>query len=111
MLSVTNKLFMLIVIMLIVIMLIIIMLNVIMLSWKYLIFRNVINAECHLCWMLLMLGVTYKPFMMSVIMPKVIMLSVIMLNVVAPFELGKNETCGQCYKTFYGRKLRLYKIS
>ncbi len=35
-----------------------------------------------------MLSVTYKPFMLSVIMPNVVMLSVSMLNVVAPLLKG-----------------------
>jgi hypothetical protein len=43
-------------------------------------------AECHLCLLLLMLSVTYKPLMLSVIMLNVIMLSVIMLSLVAPYR-------------------------
>ncbi len=40
---------------------------------------SVTYAECHLCWMSLMLSVTYEPFMLSGIM-----LNVVMLSVVAP---------------------------
>jgi hypothetical protein len=43
-------------------------------------------SECLLCSLSLMLSVTYKPFMLSVIMLNVVMLSVIMLSVVAPYE-------------------------
>ncbi len=48
-------------------------------------------SECLLCSLSLMLSVTYKPFILSVIMLNVIMLnvvmlSVIMLSVVAPYE-------------------------
>jgi hypothetical protein len=38
-------------------------------------------AECLVCWLSLMLSVTHKPFMLSVIMP-----NVVVLNVVAPLE-------------------------
>ncbi len=63
--------------------------------------------------------------MLNVVMLSVVMLNVVMLNVVAPQEellkLLKGIrnirqkalwlTRGQCYKTFYGRKLRLFIIS
>ncbi len=39
-------------------------------------------AECHLCWLSLMLSVTFKPFMMCVVIPNVIMLSVVAPSVV-----------------------------
>ncbi len=39
-------------------------------------------AECHLCYVSIMLSVTNKPIMLSVILLPVVMLSVIMLNVV-----------------------------
>ena len=50
---------------------------------------SVTYAECHLCWVSLMqvslmLSVTYKPLMLSVIMLNVIMLNVIMMSVVVP---------------------------
>jgi hypothetical protein len=62
--------------------------------------------------------------MLNVVMLKVIILNVVMLNVVVPSvvapsrsaisdkEKGSiwNDTCGQCCKTFYGRKLRLFII-
>jgi hypothetical protein len=43
---------------------------------------SVTYAECHLCAMSFMLSITYKPFIMSVIMLSDIMLNVIMLNVI-----------------------------
>ena len=71
-----------------------------------------------------MLSVANKPFMPSVFMLNVVIQSVIMLNVVAPFASPiwprKNKlecsslasfTSGQCYKTLYGRELRLFTIS
>ncbi len=50
---------------------------------------RVTYAEIHLCWVSLMLSVTYKPIMLNVamvniIMLNVIILSVVMVNVVAP---------------------------
>ena len=39
-------------------------------------------AECRLCWLSLMVGVTNKHLMLSVIMPSVIMLSVIMVSAI-----------------------------
>jgi hypothetical protein len=43
---------------------------------------SVVYAECHLCWVSLMLSVTHKSLMRSVVMLNVIMLNVIMLSVV-----------------------------
>ncbi len=39
-------------------------------------------AECHLCMISLMLSVTYKPFVLSVILLSIVMQNVIMLSVV-----------------------------
>ncbi len=43
----------------------------------------------------IMLDVTYKPFVLSVVR-----LNIVMLSVVVP-------SCGLCYKTYYGRNLLL----
>jgi hypothetical protein len=45
---------------------------------------SVIYAECHLCCLSLMLSVTFKTFMLSVIMLNVVTLNVVMLSVVEP---------------------------
>jgi hypothetical protein len=56
-------------------------------------------------------SVTNKPLMLGVIMLNVVMLKVIMLNVMTPKAMQPLITSGQCCKTFYGRKLRLFIIS
>jgi hypothetical protein len=37
-------------------------------------------AECHLCWMLFMLSVTNKPFVLNVVVLNVVMLSIVILD-------------------------------
>jgi len=47
---------------------------------------SVTYAEFHLCWVLFMLSLTNKSFMLVVIMLKIIILNVAMLSVVARFK-------------------------
>ncbi len=48
-------------------------------------------AECLLCWVLLILSVTKKSLMLSVIVLNVVMMSVVMLNVVVPTNNDHNK--------------------
>ncbi len=45
-----------------------------------------------------MLSVTYKPYMLSIVMVSVVMLSVVMLNVVAPFTRVNYGPCKISYE-------------
>jgi hypothetical protein len=71
-------------------------------------------AECHVFWLSLMLSVTYKPFMLCVVVLSVtykpFMLGVIMLSVTyKPFMLSVvmlNAEC--CYVKFLGARSRAY---
>ncbi len=92
MVSVANKLFMLIVIMLSVIMLIVIMLSVIMLSVIMLsvIMLNTIMLSVIMLSVIMLSVVMLSVVMLSVIMLSVVMLSIVMLSVVAPFKLLKD---------------------
>jgi len=48
---------------------------------------DVCYAECHLCSVLLLLSVTYKHIMLSVVMLNFVILNVIVLSVVAPCKV------------------------
>jgi len=68
-------------------------------------------AECHLCLLSLMLSVTYKPIMLSVVMLNVVMMTVIVLSVVAPFYEYKICSILHCVGEWVGECMGVVKIS
>ncbi len=58
-------------------------------------------AVYQLCWLSLLLSVTYKPFMLCVIMLNVVMLNVVMLNVVMPSVVVPKEFTSCRYETSF----------
>jgi hypothetical protein len=65
-------------------------------------------AECHIYLFIVVLSL----IMLSALMLSINILSAVMLSVVVSFlTFLKFTSSGQCYKAFYGRKLRLLKLS